>query len=52
VSEQLDIFTMPLPDEAEPDTAEGHDEPAEQPQRSQLRELPGDTFEDIFGDAA
>jgi hypothetical protein len=52
VSEQLDIFAAPLPDEGELDEPAGPDETPQPPRRTQLTELPGATFEEIFGDAA
>jgi hypothetical protein len=50
-AEQLDIFANP-----EPDTPGRHpgayDETGDHERVYQLTQLPGETFEDIFGDAA
>jgi hypothetical protein len=49
VTEQLDLFRQPVEPAVDPDP---EPQPTVPPRKTQISELPGETFEDIFRGAA
>lgn len=49
MTDQLDLFRQPVDPEPDPDP---EPQPTMPIRKTQISELPGETFEDIFGDAA
>lgn len=49
MTDQLDLFRQPVEPEPDPDP---EPQPTVPPRKTQISELPGETFEDIFRGAA